>query len=374
MAAYGNIVAEFRTRSREKWEKLGWLGKDSESAGFPALKTEESRNAMAMILENQNQFQLSHTPKIQDGYLLQNTSTADEALPTKFALPIVRRVYALMLDRDFGVVQPLPGPTGYVFWLDFVREQDTSNVLSIEYTAFTTPELGVPQKGKLVLNRTTLTVQKQLMGSTWSLEAVEDARAQLGLDIESELMAEWSNEFVRNLFGRHLAGIGFQSVSGTSTGANLGNPWLGPNTQHTIAARGTNTLQDYKILVYNALVDADTDHTKANRYPADGIICGYGLAGLLQKLETATQATSPTDQNMSSLGITDYGTFAGRWRVWGTDFLKDDQGFLYKRNPSALQASHVYAPYVPIQIMPAIYGDYDTTTGAYQNKDASVLN
>jgi hypothetical protein len=374
LASYGNVVKEFRERSRAKWDKLGWLGKESEQAGFPALKSEESKNAMAMLLENQNQFQLQHTPRLNNGFLLQDTSTADEALPTKFALPIVRRVYALMLDRDFGVVQPLPGPTGYVFWLDFIREQDTTNILSIEYTAFVTAELGVPQKGKLVLNRTTLTVQKQLMGSTWSLEAVEDARAQLGLDIEQELMSEWSNEFVRNLFGRHLAGINFQANSGTATGASLTTPWVGPNTQHTIAARGANTLQDYKILVYNALIDADTDHVKANRYPADGIICGYGLAGLLQKLETATQAQSPTDQNTTALGITDYGTFAGRWRVWGTDFVKDDQGFMYKRNPSQLQASHVYAPYIPIQVMPAIYGDYDTTTGNYQNRDAYTRN
>jgi hypothetical protein len=330
-----------------KIEYVDWL--NAERVGrydMPVLKDERSKAAMAVILENQSRFQHSKEATVQNGrVLMQDTADPDLALPTKYSLPIVRRMYALIIQQDYLVVQPLPGPSGYVFWLDFLRENDSTNILSVEYNAFLTAELGVPQKGKISLSRTTLQVIKQLMGMTWSLEAMEDARAQLGLDIEQELIGAFSEEFIRNLFGRHIQDIYVNSTTNTSTGAQLTGVWAGPNTLTTLPNKGSLTDTDYKASIYASVIDCDVNFQKANRYPSDGLICGYGLAGFLQKLNTATQAQAPTNQNMATLGITDYGTYMGRWQIWGTDFLPDNRGFMYKRNPSQLQASYVYAPW-----------------------------
>lgn len=355
-------------------KEFDWLGEGSVDRGFPKI-ADKDRGKMALLLENQTQFQRSKEPKlVGNRIILQDTTTSDEALPTKYALPIVRRVYALMMKNDWSVTQPLPGPTGYVFWLDFLRETDSTNILSVEYNALTTGELAVPTKGKLQLNRATLTVIKQIMGMTWSLEALEDARAQLGIDVEQELLGAFTEEFVRNLFGRHLKEIANAALNETATGAALVNPWLGPNNAHQIASRGSTSITDYKSVVWNALIDADTDFQRANRRPSTGIVAGYGLAGFLRKMLTATATNEPGPDNTSGVGITNYGNYAGRWNIWGTDFLRDDLGFMYVRNPDSLHAGHVYAPYVPVQVMPAIYGDYDTSTGAYQNKDAFTRN
>jgi hypothetical protein len=383
----------------EKWAKSGWLNPDDakkenravvqefhSNMAFPKLENDKQRRAMAMLLENQTQFQRGRRIDVVDGpdgrqqvHLVQDTATSDEALPTKFALPIVRRAYALLMQRDFSVIQPLPGPSAFVFWLDFLRESDTTNILSVEYNWLLTPELGVPAKGKLQLNRFQLQVVKQLMGTTFSLEAQEDARAQLGLDIENELINAFAEEVARNLFGRHLKNItqnalGLQGVP--AIGSQLVSPWVGPNPQVTIATRASLSVSitDYKQVIYNALIDTDTNYQRANRRPTDTLIGGYGMAGFLQKMNTATQAQAPSQMNLASVGITDYGTYAGRWQVWGTDFMPDNVAFLYLRNPPPLWASHIYAPYVPLQVMPAIYGDYDPSTGNYQNKDAWTRN
>jgi hypothetical protein len=376
----------------EKWAKSGWLNPEDAkkdirgvvqefhgNMGFPKLRDERDKQNMAMILENQTQFQQGRRINVVNNqvHLVQDTATSDEALPTKFALPIVRRAYALLMQRDFSVIQPLPGPSAFVFWLDFLRESDNTNILSVEYNWLMTAELGVPAKGKLQLNRFQLQVVKQLMGTTFSLEAQEDARAQLGLDIENELINAFAEEVARNLFGRHLKNItnnalGLAGVP--AIGSQLVSPWLGPNPQVTIAARGSTAIADYKQIIYNALIDTDVNFQKANRRPTDTIVGGYGMAGFLQKMNTATQAQAPSQMNLASVGITDYGTYAGRWQVWGTDFMPDNVAFLYLRNPPPLWASHIYAPYVPLQVMPAIYGDYDATTGNYQNKDAWTRN
>jgi len=359
-----------------KAEFVDWLGQESVERGLgPPLKDHRARLTMAVLLENQMRFQDSKRLAVTNGsVLMQDTADPDLALPTKFSLPIVRRMYALIIDQDWMVTQPLPGPTGYVFWLDFLREQDSTNILSVEYNAFLTAELGVPQKGKISLSRTTITAVKQLMGMSWSLEAMEDARAQLGLDIESELIGAFSQEFLRNLMGRHLKDIYIASVSGTSTGASLVNPWSGANPQHQLPNKGSLTDTDYKASIYAAVIDADADFQRANRYPSDGILAGYGMAAFLQKLNTVTGTESPSQTNMSSLGISDYGRYTGRWRIQGTDFLPDNVGILYKRNPSQLEAAYIYAPYQPVSVTPAVYADYDASTGAYQNKDAFVRN
>jgi hypothetical protein len=383
-----------------KWAKAGWLDLEDipkevkiktpkryaemeefhEQMDFPKLTAEQKRK-MSLILNNQAMFQSERKlPVIGDNVsLIADTATSDEALPTRFALPIVRRVYSMLMQRDFSVVQPLPGPSAWIFWLDFIRESDTTNILSVEYNWNLTAEFGIPAKGKMALNRIQLQVVKQLMGTAFSLEAQEDARAQLGLDVEAELVNAFTEEFGRNLMGRHLQNItrtalGLQFTS--NVGQSLVQPWAGPNAQITIATRASLSLSvtDYKQWIYNALIDADVNFQKANRRPSNAIIAGYGMAGFLSKANTATQSLAPNDNNLASIGITDYGTYAGRWKIWGTDFLPDNVAFLYLANPPQMWASHIYAPYVPLQVMPAVYGDYSTSTGAYTNVDAWTRN
>jgi len=150
--------------------------------------------------------------------------------------------------------------------------------------------------------------------------------------------------------------------------------WAAANTIVTIPAIGGSSLADYKVKVYNALLDADTKFQQANRVPSNGIIANYDLAGFLRKLFTATSASNVEDDMMSTVGLTNYGVYEGRWTIWGTEFLPSNHGFLYRKNPDQLRAAHVYAPYIPVQVMPPVYGDYDESTGNYQNKDAWTRN
>jgi major capsid protein Gp23 len=359
-----------------------WLGEGSEKRGYPKLKTERAKLTMALILENQARFQRSKRRRIVDGEidLVQDTTTADEALPTRFAFPIIRRVYAQMQDRDWSATQPLPGPTGYIFTIDFLREADTSNLLSLQPNWMDGSELSVPPKGKLSIVRSQVAATKHIMGMAWSLEAMEDARAQLGLDIESELINTFVGEFGRTLMGRHLNRILTATALVGSTpqvtqGTALVTPWTGPHTPVQFPDIGSMSLQDYSRRIYNTLIDADASFQRANRVRSDGIVAGYGMAGYLQKLYTLTGTVAPDDNNMEELGVTNYGGgFYGRWTIWGTEFLPDNVAIMYKRNPDSLRAAHVYAPYIALQVMPAVYADYDASSGNFQNKDAYSRN
>src|SRR2546427_7757022 len=114
LATWAEIPASSRVRYQEelmleKWARTGWLNPDDakkesrpvvqefhDSMAFPKLANDRQRRAMAMLLENQTQFQRGRRIDVIDGpdgkkqvHLVQDTATSHEALPTKFALPIV---------------------------------------------------------------------------------------------------------------------------------------------------------------------------------------------------------------------------------------------------------------------------------------------
>lgn len=362
----------------ERWKD--WLGEDAD-ARFGKLDDDRERLAMAVLLENQWQYQRDTHPGQSAERILADTATTDEALFTRATLPMVRRVYWQVFQGSWSSVQPMVQPTSYVFFFDFVREGDSTNFLSVEYNYAITNEAGVPPKSKMKLAKKQINALKQAEGFTWTQEAEEDARAVLGIDVEAEVMQAGTGEFVRNLLARHLKEINNAArgtgPDATSTGSNLGAPQSANLAVTSFTARATNSdsFADYKIRIYNTLIDADVLFQKANgNRVTTGIVAGTGLAGFLQKLNTATSADNPNDQSLSSVGITNFGTYAGRWRIQGTNFLPDDQGFLYMEDPNPLFAGHVYAPYIPITAMPKVYAGYDSSTGPYTNTDEWTRN
>ncbi len=367
----------------EKWSGRGtgsydpntdWIGEGSVARGFPEIKGESNKLALALLLENQHTYQKSKKMRVVNGeVLVQDTTTADEALPTKFAFPLVRRVFAQVVQADWSTVQAMPGPSAFVFYLDFLRENDGSNILSVEYNWMLSGELGVPPKAKLSLQRQLVQAVKQIMGIAFSLESLEDAQAQLGLNVESELLNAFAQEFVRALFARHLLQIQ-QTAGMAAIGTSLPGLWAAGPAAITMPNIGSLSMSDYKTSIYNKMIDANTLFQRLNRQNGDGVVAGLGLAGFLRKLLTATATSGPNADLTQGLGITNYGVYAEHWNIWATEFLPDNVGFMYHRSADALHAGHIYAPYIPVQVMPAVYADYDATTGNYQNRDAMTRN
>jgi hypothetical protein len=394
----------------EKWGAAGWLNqehaKSDQAKRFheklskvncPELKGDYQIGEMALILDNQRFFQ-----KDQEQYAVAEirgervkiyleqaggeTTTGSEALPTREVMPIVRRLYAIVLQNDISRVQTMSGPSSYVFWLDYLRANayqngtlttltPPTNFLSLEYNDLLTPELGVPAKVNLKLVRQIINAVKLMVGATWTTEAEEDAKALLNFSVESEMMAATGEEVVRDLFGRHLGTI-FNAAQGNwnpSVGSDLPGVWQGaltPIQMPNLSQIGSGTLVDYKQAIFASLVDGATQFNRANRRMPGKIIAGYSMAGFLQKLNTATAVGNPDPGDMSSVGITDYGSYAARWQIVGTEFLPDNVAIMYVPNPDPLRAGHVYAPYVPVQAGPKVYADYDPSTGNFQNVDA----
>ena len=94
-------------RTAAKWQKSGLL---------EGLTNEVERNNMSVILENQAK-QLVVETNVTAGTNSMLGGTGENW--AGIALPLVRRVFAEIVAKDFVSVQPMAMPSGLVFYLDF---------------------------------------------------------------------------------------------------------------------------------------------------------------------------------------------------------------------------------------------------------------
>ena len=86
----------------DRWGQLGLLD---------GLDTQYSRNATAILLENQARQVLTEASR--------TGTTAGSEEWAGVALPLVRRIFAEIAAKDFVSVQPMNLPSGLIFYLDF---------------------------------------------------------------------------------------------------------------------------------------------------------------------------------------------------------------------------------------------------------------
>jgi len=103
-----------------KWEQTGLL---------EGLGSDELRNSMARLLENQARELLRESSSMAAG---------DVEGFAAVAFPLVRRVFGSLIANDLVSVQPMSLPSGLIFFLDFTVSAESGG------TAFAGPRLGYP--------------------------------------------------------------------------------------------------------------------------------------------------------------------------------------------------------------------------------------
>lgn len=94
----------------DRWGQLGLLD---------GLDTQYSRNATAILLENQAREVLTEASR--------TGTTAGSEEWAGVALPLVRRIFAEIAAKDFVSIQPMNLPSGLIFYLDFKYGTNQTN-------------------------------------------------------------------------------------------------------------------------------------------------------------------------------------------------------------------------------------------------------
>lgn len=283
------------------------------------------------------------------GVLKEDTLSTAIATFTTSLLPAVRRIYSRMLAMELVSVQPMMGPTGYVYWLDHTygtavnTNQPTAGdrLDKAIWSGYSnSSEQGAIRDINMTLKKLAITASTKKLKASWTMETQQDLNSQWKLDLWSELQPEVINQIAREvdqiLIGLMLAGAGAGNVDWNANG------YLTDDAKLTYAKKA------YDETLYNAIVDASAKVFKLKYIKPNWLLMNGDTFARFEKMEKFTADPSITPDQQSSIGWRYEGTLAGKYRVYVDPWFTDNKILLGYRGGDWKYACAFYAPYVPI--------------------------
>ena len=209
-----------------------------------------------------------------------------------------------------------------------------------------------------------VTAMTKKLKAKWTPELGQDLNAYHNLDAEVELTSILSEQIAleidREILGDLLngataatyywsrsPGLFLDKVNGTEVGAS------------TKAPDFTGTVSEW----YETLVETINDvsaqiHRKTLRGGANFIVCGPETANILE-FTSGFRASITADDEKGSVGAVKVGSLSKKFDVIVDPYFLRNVVLVGRRGSSFLESGYVYAPYVPLQTTPTIFGPED---------------
>jgi hypothetical protein len=209
-----------------------------------------------------------------------------------------------------------------------------------------------------------VTAQTKKLKAKWTPELGQDLNAYHNLDAEVELTQilseqialEIDREIVNDLIQGATAGTYYWSRSpglfvNRTTGAEVG--------ANTAAPDFTGTVSEW----YETLIETINDvsaqiHRKTLRGGANFLVTSPEVANVLE-FTSGFRASVTADADRGTVGAVNVGSVSKKWDVWVDPYFPRNLVLVGRKGGSFLESGYVYAPYVPLQVTPTIFGTED---------------
>jgi hypothetical protein len=237
------------------------------------------------------------------------------------------------------------------------------------------PKLGTGNQGSLVgkneipeidikVDSVAVTAVTKKLKAKWSPELGQDLNAYHNLDAEVELTSilseqialEIDREIVNDLIQGSTAGTYYWSRSpglfvNRSTGVELGATAAAPDF--------TGTVSEW----YETLIETINDvsaqiHRKTLRGGANFLVTSPEVANILE-FTAGFRASVTADADRGTVGAVKVGSVSKKWDVYVDPYFPRNLVLVGRKGGSFLESGYVYAPYVPLQVTPTIFGTED---------------
>ena len=198
----------------------------------------------------------------------------------------------------------------------------------------------------------------------WSPELGQDLNAYHNLDAEVELTSilseqialEIDREILNDLIQGGTAGTYYWSRSpglfvNRATGAEIGASSAAPDF--------TGTVSEW----YETLIETINDvsaqiHRKTLRGGANFLVTSPEVANILE-FTSGFRASVTADADRGTVGAVKVGSVSKKWDVYVDPYFPRNVVLVGRKGGSFLESGYVYAPYVPLQVTPTIFGTED---------------
>ncbi len=209
-----------------------------------------------------------------------------------------------------------------------------------------------------------VTAMTKKLKAKWSPELGQDLNAYHNLDAEVELTSilseqialEIDREIVNDLIKGATAGTFYWSRSpglfvDRTTGQELGATAAAPDF--------TGTVSEW----YETLIETINDvsaqiHRKTLRGGANFLVTSPEVANILE-FTAGFRASVTADADRGTVGAVNVGSVSKKFDVYVDPYFPRNLILVGRKGGSFLESGYVYAPYVPLQVTPTIFGTED---------------
>jgi len=209
-----------------------------------------------------------------------------------------------------------------------------------------------------------VTAQTKKLKAKWSPELGQDLNAYHNLDAEVELTSILSEQVALEIDREILADLVNGATAATYYWSR--SPGLFVNRETGAELGATSAAPDFTGTVsewYETLVETINDvsaqiHRKTLRGGANFVVCSPEVANILE-FTAGFRASVTHDQESGSIGAVQVGSLSKKFDVIVDPYFLRNVILVGRRGNSFLESGYVYAPYVPLQTTPTIFGPED---------------
>ncbi len=208
-----------------------------------------------------------------------------------------------------------------------------------------------------------VTAQTKKLKAKWTPELGQDLNAYHNLDAEVELTSLLSEQIALEIDREILADLVNGATAATRYWSRAPGLFVDSNGNEIGASVKapdfTGTVSEW----YETLVETINDvsaqiHRKTLRGGANFVVCGPEVANILE-FTAGFRAAVTHDDEKGSIGALRTGSLSKKFDVIVDPYFLRNVILVGRRGGSFLESGYVYAPYVPLQTTPTIFGPED---------------
>ena len=256
------------------------------------------------------------------------------------------------MDDDFIA----GGALGSVLGDDLWGAEQASNAVGA--TAGVIPEIDIK------VDSVSITAITKKLKAKWTPELGQDLNAYHNLDAEVELTSILSEQIALEIDREILEDLVKGATAGKYYWSRHAGKFVNRLTGQEIGA--TTATPDFTGTVsewYETLVETINDvsaqiHRKTLRGGANFIVVGPEVANVLE-FTAGFRASVTADAERGTVGAVKVGALSKKWDVYVDPYFPRNVVLVGRKGGSFLESGYVYAPYVPLQVTPTIFGTED---------------
>ena len=214
------------------------------------------------------------------------------------------------------------------------------------------------------VDSTAITAQTKKLKAKWTPELGQDLNAYHNIDAEVELTSILSEQIALEIDREILADLVNGATAATyywsrspglfvnrSTGAEIGASSYAPDF--------TGTVSEW----YETLIETINDvsaqiHRKTLRGGANYVVVSPEVANILE-FTAGFRANVTADADKGEIGAVKIGSLSRKFDVIVDPYFPRNVILMGRKGSSFLESGYVYAPYIPLQVTPTIFGVED---------------